>query len=344
MPRFRELAPAPRWGLTGPCNAITDVPGLRVGHRTLAGAGLNTGVTAIVPAPGNLYAQKLPAAVEVVNGFGKSAGLVQLAELGLLETPVLLTNTLAVGTCMNALVRRALAENPRIGRGQPTVNAVVCECNDAPLSDIRAMAVTEADALAALDGATAQAPAEGSVGAGRGMSCFGFKGGVGTASRALAVAGETRHLGALVLANFGRSGDLVLPDGRRPHPRDVAAAPEQGSIIVVLATDVPLDPRQLQRLCRRAGAGIAWLGAFWGHGSGDIALAFSTAARIPQEMGAELLSLPRLHDGRIDDLFRAAAEATQEAVLNALCAATPVEGPDGRCPPLLAPLLAPWPA
>lgn len=325
-------------GVPGARNAITDVPGLRVGHVTRQGAGLNTGVTAIIPAPGNLFAQKLTAAVEVINGFGKSAGLMQVAELGTLETPILLTNTFGVGACANALIRAAIAENPEIGRRTSTVNAVVGECNDGPLSDIQALAVTEADALAALSAAGAEV-AEGSVGAGTGMSCFGFKGGIGTASRRVTVAGKARHLGVLVLANFGAAGDLVLPDGRRPDPRQ-PPAPETGSIIVVLATDAAVDQRQLARICRRAGAGIARLGAFWGHGSGDVVIGFTTENRVAHAPDADLSPMLRLSDSRIDDLFRAAAEATQEAILNALCAATRVTGPDGATRPLLSDWLA----
>lgn len=332
--RYRTLAAAPGILPCGARNAITDVPGVAVGHATLCGGGLNTGVTAVLPQPGNLFRHKLTAAVEVLNGFGKSAGLMQLAELGSLETPILLTNTFGVGRCVDALIRRAVAENPDIGRATSTVNAVVCECNDGGLSDIQAMGVTEADAQAALDAAGFDM-AEGSVGAGTGMTCFGFKGGIGTASRRLEIDGERRHLGALALANFGRSGDLVLPDGRRPDPRQPAGA-EKGSIIVVLATDVPVDQRQLQRICRRGGAGIARLGAFWGNGSGDVVLGFTTANRIPHDPGADLLPIRRLNDGRIDDLFRAAAEATEEAILNAMCAATAVIGSNGATRPLLS--------
>lgn len=334
MTRARDFGLTPGILPTGPLNAITDVPGLRVGHVTRQAGAVNTGVTAIIPAAGNLFAQKLTAAVEVVNGFGKSAGLMQVAELGTLETPILLTNTFGVGTCTNALIRAAIAENPQIGRATSTVNAVVCECNDGGLSDIQAMAVTEADAMTALARAGVEV-AEGSVGAGTGMACFGFKGGIGTASRQIAVAGRVHHFGALVLANFGRVGDLVLPDGRRPDPRQ-PDAPEKGSIIVILATDVPVDQRQLQRICRRGGAGIARLGAFWGNGSGDVVLGFTTANRVAHAPDADLAAMQRLSDTRIDDMFRAATETTEEAILNALCAATSVTGPNGATRPLLS--------
>jgi D-aminopeptidase len=332
--RFRDFGISAGVMPTGPRNSITDVPDVRVGHVTLREGGANTGVTAIIPAPGNLFEDKLTAAVEVINGFGKSAGLVQVAELGTLETPILLTNTFGVGACVNALIRHAIEQTPDIGRGTSTVNAVVCECNDGPLNDIQAMAISEADAVKALDLASADV-AEGSVGAGTGMSCFGFKGGIGTASRRMTLDGNAYTLGALVLANFGKAADLVLPDGRRPDPRAAAEA-EQGSIIVVLATDLPLDQRQLARVCRRAGAGIARLGAFYGHGSGDIVLGFTTANRVPHRTMSDLMTMRRLADSRIDEPFRAACEATEEAILNAMTCATAVEGWDGTTRPLLS--------
>lgn len=333
------------WGLDpgqmapGPLNAITDVPGVAVGHRTLLGGGLATGVTAILPHAGDPFRDKVLAACEVINGFGKSTGLIQVQELGTLETPVLLTNTFGVGTCANALIRRAIAANPAIGRTTSTVNPVVMECNDGPLNDIQALAVTEADAVAALEAATGGGVEQGVVGAGTGMTCFGFKGGIGTASRAMTLDGRGFHLGTLVLTNFGRAGDLVLPGGLRPDPRQ-PPAPERGSVIVVLATDVPLGTRQLQRVARRAGAGLARLGAFWGHGSGDIALAFTTANRVPQDAGGDFQARTVLNDARIDLMFRAATEATAEAVLNSMLAATAITGRDGATRPLLGDWLA----
>lgn len=331
---------------TGPLNAITDVPGVRVGHRTLVDGDVRTGFTALVPHERDLFREKLPAAVEVINGFGKSCGLIQVEELGQLETPILLGNTLSVGTGFEALVRRALAANPDIGRETGTVNPVVMECNDGWLSDIRALALTVDDAYTALDAAAPGPVAEGAVGAGAGMSAFGFKGGIGTASRLLTLDGRDYRLGVLVLANFGRAGDLVLPDGRRPEvPKlrksDFASvdAPERGSVIIVLATDIPLESRQLKRIARRCGAGLAKLGAFWGNGSGDIALAFSTAARISHHETADLVPRVVLNENRIDLPFRAAADATQEAVLNALLAAPKTRGRDGHMRPSLADVL-----
>src|ERR1700744_2237500 len=198
----------------GERNSIADVPGVLVGHATLMEGDIRTGVTAVLPHDGDLFQDKTVAAAVVLNGFGKSVGLMQVNELGVLETPIVLTNTFAVGTCANALIRRAIAADPDIGRRTATVNAVVLECNDGFLNDIQAMAVTEAHAHAAIDAAS-KAFAVGSVGAGTSMSCFGLKGGIGSASRQFNLDDARRHLGVLVLANFGRAGDLRLPDGRR---------------------------------------------------------------------------------------------------------------------------------
>lgn len=334
MSRLRSFGITPGIMPTGPRNAITDVPGVNVGHVTVSSDGINTGVTAIIPQPGELFGEKLTAAVEIINGFGKSAGLVQVAELGTLETPILLTNTFGVGTCCNALIRRAISQRPDIGRETSTVNPVVCECNDGVLSDIQAMAVTEGDALRAIEIA-GEDVAEGSVGAGTGMIAFGFKGGIGTASRRVSLQERQHILGALVLANFGKAGDLILPDGRRPDPH-VGEDTEKGSIIIVLATDLPLDQRQLARVCRRAGAGIARLGAFYGNGSGDIVLGFTTRNRVSHSPTQDVSTVERMADTRIDDVFRAACEATEEAILNAMCAARMVEGRGGVTRPLLS--------
>lgn len=319
----------------GPLNAITDVAGVKLGHCTLRDSDVLTGFTALLPHDGNLFRRKLRAAVDVINGFGKSAGLMQLAELGQIETPLLLGNTLAVGTGFDALVTRALAANPDIGRQTGTVNPVVLECNDGYLSDIRARALTREHAFAALDAAASGPVTEGTVGAGTGMSAFGFKGGLGTASRRFDLDGTGYTLGLLALANFGNAGDLILPDGRRPNPTGAKPQSERGSVILVMATDVPLESRQLQRVARRGGAGLARLGAFWGNGSGDITVAFTTADPIDHDQPNDLVPLRALNESRVDTLFRAAAEATQEAVLNAMVAAPATTGRDGHHRPSL---------
>ncbi|HSU07005.1 MAG TPA: P1 family peptidase [Acetobacteraceae bacterium] len=314
--------------MPGRRNSIADVPGVLVGHATIQENDVWTGVTAVLPHDGNLFQDKPLAAVQVLNGFGKSVGLMQVTELGTVETPLLLTNTFAVGICASALIRRAVREDPEIGRQTATVNPVVLECNDGYLNDIQAMPVTEAHADAAIE-AAAEEFELGAIGAGTGMSCFGLKGGIGSASRRLKLDEKPYHLGVLVLANFGRAGDLRLPDGRRVDLAATAAA-ETGSCIVLIGTDIPLDCRQLGRVARRAGVGLAWCGAFWGSGSGDIALAFTTANRVPHQADQDFLEHRSLAEARMDRLFQAAAEATQEAVLDALTAAETTIGRHGH--------------
>jgi D-aminopeptidase len=335
--RARDLGLACGRISPGARNTIADVPGVTVGHRTVVAGEIRTGVTAILPHAGDVFRDKAVAAAHVLNGFGKSIGLMQMEELGQLETPLLLTNTFSVGVCGEALIRRAIAANPGIGRSTSTVNPVVCECNDGYLNDIQAMAVTQADALAALEAADA-AFELGAVGAGAGMSAFGFKGGVGSSSRVLKLDGTAHHLGVLTLANFGRAGDLVLPDGRRVDPGEIAQV-EQGSVIVVVATDVPLDHRQLKRVIRRASAGLARCGSFFANGSGDVFVGFTTANRVPHEPETDIISQRSLAEGRTDLLFEATAEASQEAVLDALAAADTTPGRDGHARPGLRHML-----
>ncbi|PBI84558.1 Peptidase family S58 [Variovorax boronicumulans] len=320
----------------GTRDAITDVAGVTVGHRTLADGPVQTGVTVIRPHAGDPFRDKVPAAAVVLNGFGKSVGLVQLAELGVLETPIALTNTFSVGTVATAQIRDCAAANPETGRALPTVNPLVFECNDGFLNDIQRLAVTEADYLQALDAAGADFE-QGSVGAGRGMSSFQLKGGIGSASRRVAMADGTTHtVGTLVLANYGRQPQLVLAGhavGERLAALQAAkeaSEPEKGSIIIVVATDAPLDARQLRRLALRAGAGLARTGSVYGHGSGDLVLAFSTAYTVPDHADRPMPAVAMMHDTRLDGLFQAAADSTEQAILHALWRATPVTGRDGN--------------
>ncbi|RIX84575.1 P1 family peptidase [Acidovorax cavernicola] len=321
---------------TGMRDAITDVAGVTVGHRTLADGPVQTGVTVIRPHAGDPFRDKVPAAAVVLNGFGKSVGLVQLAELGVLETPIALTNTFSVGTVATAQIRDCVAANPETGRALPTVNPLVFECNDGFLNDIQRLAVTEADYLQALASTDADF-AQGSVGAGRGMSSFQLKGGIGSASRRTTVTDGTPYtVGALVLANYGRQPQLVLAGhavGERLAALQASAEPrepEKGSIIIVIATDAPLDARQLRRLALRAGAGLARTGSVFGHGSGDIVLAFSTAYTVPDRADRPMPAVAMLHDALLDGLFQAAADSTEQAILHALWRATPVTGRDGN--------------
>lgn len=328
---------------SGSLDSICDVAGVAVGHCTLDEGPLQTGVTVVRPHPGDPYRDKVPAAATVLNGFGKSVGLVQVQELGVLETPIALTNTFSVGAVAEAQIRQAVAANPQVGRELPTVNPLVFECNDGYLNDIQALTVAPAHYDAAYQAAATRF-AQGSVGAGRGMSCFSLKGGIGSASRLAQVQPGVRYtVGALVLANFGRLPNLIVagrPFGRRLADRlDRAGGagqgrapgePEKGSIILLLATDAPLDARQLRRLSLRAGAGLARTGSVFGHGSGDIALAFSTAYTVPHLAERGMPAVAMLHETRIDPLFEAAAEAAEQAIVAALWRATTVAGRDGH--------------
>lgn len=311
----------------GPRNAITDVPGVAVGHCTLSEGEVQTGVTVVVPHGGKLFEEKVPAGHAVFNGFGKTAGLMQLGEMGVLETPIILTNTLSVGTAYTALVKRALAENPAIGVATGTVNPLVCECNDGGLNDIRGLHITEEHVFRALDSAGPEV-AEGSVGAGRGMICYGCKGGVGTASRLAAAEGETFCVGCLVLTNYGREGDLRL--WGRPAFSGQSDRPDKGSCIVILATDAPLSARQLDRLSRRAIAGLCRSGSVIGGGSGELAVSFSTGYRVPHEARGPYLDLRILREDCLDALFAAAAEAVEDAVYSSLLHAETVKGVRGN--------------
>jgi D-aminopeptidase len=334
----------------GPRDAITDVAGVTVGHCTLAQGEVQTGVTVVRPHPGDPFRDRVPAAAVVLNGFGKSVGLVQVEELGVLETPIALTNTFSVAAVAQEQIRQCIAANPETGRSLPTVNPLVFECNDGYLNDIQRMAVTGQHYLQAFEAAGGEVE-QGSVGAGRGMSCFGLKGGVGTASRrARTPAGAEYAVGALVLANFGKPEQLVMagrPIGAQLAAQLAAASPapeprpepEKGSIIMLLATDAPLDARQLRRLALRAGAGLARTGSVFGHGSGDIALAFSTAYTVPQQADQAMPATALLHDGLLDELFGAAAESTEQAIVHALWHARPVTGRDGHQRRALANLL-----
>ena len=311
-------------------NAITDVDGIRVGHCTVDTPLHKTGVTVVMPCEDDLFLEKMVCACHVLNGFGKTAGLMQIQELGTLETPIALTNTLNVGLVHDAMVEYLCRRAEAGGYDLESVNPVVCECNDASLNDIRHRAVGQEEVFRAIENASRDF-ALGDVGAGKGMTCHGLKGGIGTASRLLDVQGKTCTLGVLVLTNHGRLEDLTIQG--QPVGRDIARllqedAPDKGSCIVILATDLPLSSRQLGRVIRRCSVGLARLGSFIGHGSGEVMVGFSTANRIPRTGGCfSLLCLP---EESLDQAFRAAAEATEEAVLRSMLYAGPVTGYSGK--------------
>lgn len=332
----------------GPHNAITDVTGVHVGHATVNfGAGAlqpgrgpaRTGVTAIVPQPRNCFLNKLEAAAYVINGFGKSIGLPQLQELGQLESPILLTSTLNAPKVADALITQMLAETKDIGISTSTVNVVVGECNDGYLNDAQGRHVEKEHVWQALNSATTGAVAEGAVGAGAGMVAFGFKGGIGTSSRVLPVDVGGFTVGALVLSNFGARRHLTVAG----VPIGVELAeykeekPNDGSIMVILATDAPLKSRQLLRLAKRVPFGLARTGGIASNGSGDFAIAFSTTLTQPNasEPGA-YQNAPLAENGQLmTQLFQAAIEAVEEAVLNSMFCAHTVVGRDDHVVPAL---------
>ena len=265
----------------GKRNLISDVPGVKVGHVTLKDDEkfIHTGVTAILPHEGNLFQEKVAAGACVINGFGKSAGLVQIEELGTIETPILMTNTLSVGAGLNGLIQYMLKDNEDIGVSTGTVNCVVTECNDGELNDIRGMHVKEEHVLEALAKADEDF-AEGGVGGGTGMCCMGLKGGIGSASRIITCNEKEYTLGAIVMSNFGVLGNLRIDGKRIKTELPKEEKPEKGSIIIVLGTDIPLSDRQLKRIAKRATVGLARVGSFLGNGSGDIAIAFSNGKKM----------------------------------------------------------------
>lgn len=315
----------------GPRNLISDVSGVTVGHCTLQEGEVQTGVTAVLPHGGNLFQDKVLAACHVINGFGKSMGLIQIEELGTIETPVVLTNTLSAGTAYTALVRYMLAQNGDIGDTTGTVNPIVCECNDGYINDIRGLHIRECHVMEALRQCGADF-AEGAVGAGRGMSCHQMKGGIGSASRVVTIEGKDYTVGALLLTNHAVKDDLMIagdPVGRRlPDVRPKEE--DKGSCIILLATDAPLSERQLKRVCRRSVVGLSRTGSYIGNGSGEIAIAFTTANRVPHYPLQSVLPLQMLHDDHINTIFRAAAEAVEESVLSSMLHAEGITGFKGR--------------
>lgn len=334
-PRARELGIAPGVFQPGPFNAITDVTGVRVGHATVVeGDRVRTGVTAIRPHGGNLYFDRVPAAVHVGNGFGKLLGVTQVQELGELETPVLLTCTLCVWKAADAMVEWALEQEGM--EDVRSVNPVVGETNDGGLNDIRARPVTAQHVRRALDGARSGPVGEGAVGAGTGTSAFGWKGGVGTSSRVLPPPAGGYAVGVLVQSNFGGILQIAgAPVGRalgrypfrsrtRPGDMEPERESDQGSIMIVVATDAPLSERSLGRVAARAVMGLSRTGSYASNGSGDYVIAFSTAASVRRRPGERERPLEDLANERISPLFQATIEATEEAIYNSMFKATTV--------------------
>jgi D-aminopeptidase len=317
---------------TGEKNCITDVDGVMVGHVTLdypmdeSGTEYAcTGVTAILPHQGNLFKEKVAAAGYVINGFGKTTGLIQVNELGLLESPILLTNTFAVPAVTQGTIEYMLADNPEIGKTTGTINVVVGECNDSYLNSIRLFPVKPEHAIEAIKKASDQRAEEGAVGAGKGMVCFGFKGGIGSSSRMV----EGYTIGCLVLSNFGNKEEFRY---FRESEGEGLTETSDGSIIIILATDAPLSERQLLRMAKRCGIGLGRTGSHYSHGSGDIVIAFSTAQKVAHFTDEMTETRVRVREDHpiMNQLFSGAAEATEEAILNSLSQAETTKGKAGR--------------
>ena len=319
----------------GRFNNITDVPGVKVGHTTLIKSdSIRTGVTAILPFDGNIFQNKIPAAVFVANGFGKLAGSTQINELGNIETPVVLTNTLNVSTAMDALIEFTL--NQKDNEKVASVNAVVGETNDGFLNDIRGRHVSKEDIFSAIKNAASGNFAQGTVGAGTGTVCFGFKGGIGSSSRKLPQSLGGYTVGVIVQSNFGGvlqiNGVPVGEELGKFSFSDKLLNNVDGSCMIVVATDAPLDHRNLYRLAKRAFLGLGKTGGIASNGSGDYVIAFSTdpGLRVPYDSKESLLEQKVLNNDETSPLFMAAIEATEEAIINSLFAATSVKGRSGH--------------
>ncbi|MDV4149281.1 P1 family peptidase [Clostridium sp. AL.422] len=312
---------------TGKLNKITDVKGIKVGHKTIDDGDIHTGVTVIIPSEENIFKNKYVASSHIINGFSKTSGLIQIDEFGTLESIIGLTNTLNVGTVQQAIVKHMLKDNPDIGKDTGTINAVVGECNDGYLNDIRACAVKEEDVYEAIENATIDFEL-GSVGAGRGMTCFEMKGGIGSASRIVELDEQDYTIGILVLSNFGLRKDFIYKNVTfiNPYSDDL----EKGSIVIIIATDIPLSSLQLKRVCKRMNVSLARLGSHLGNGSGDIVIGFSTANIVPHYKSNDFINIKKIHEDKMDIVFRASIEACEDAIMSSLLNNKTLVGRDGH--------------
>ena len=319
---------------TGKNNSITDVAGVKVGHVTLDKDNAKTGVTAIIPHGCNLFKEKVIAASHIINGFGKTTGLIQIDELGTIETPIILTNTLSVGAAHEGLVQYMLETNEDIGLSTGSINPIICECNDGVLNHIRDLHVRPNHVFEAIENAS-ELFEEGNIGAGTGMICYELKGGIGSSSRIIKLDGKEYTIGVLVLSNFGNLEDFRL-DGNHIGPeinnliKDLNKRQEQGSIITILATDIPLSSRQIKRVIKRIYPGIARTGSFTSNGSGEVSIGFSTANIINHYEENDVIDIKIINENKIDGIFKATVEATEEAILNSLICSTTTIGRDNK--------------
>jgi len=317
----------------GKLNKITDVKGVKVGHYTIDTEENKTGVTVIIPQEKNIFANKMIAASYVLNGFGKTTGLIQIDELGTLETPIALTNTLNVGIVHDAIVEYMINECEKDSIDIRSINPVVCECNDSKLNNIKNRVVKKEHVFHAIENSCFDF-LEGDVGGGKGMTCHGLKGGIGSASRIVELEGKEYTVGVLVQSNHGLLEDFMINSNNigKEIAKTVNAQEnvDKGSIIIIVATDIPLSSRQLKRVCKRASVGLARLGSFIGHGSGEIVVGFTTANSINHNKENDIVSINIINENKIDLPFRAVAEACEEAVLNSMVVANKEIGYKGN--------------
>lgn len=315
----------------GDKNLITDVSGVKVGHITLDNKNIKTGVTAILPHDGNLFKEKVLASSTIINGFGKSMGIIQIEELGTIETPIIMTNTLSIGTAATGLIKYMLRENEDIGKTTSTVNCTVLECNDGYLNDIRGLYIKEEHIFNAIENADYSFK-EGSVGAGTGMSCYQLKGGIGSSSRIVTLNDIDYTIGALVLSNCGLKDDLIL-DGRKIGKEIENIEKEElekGSIIIVVATDIPLSERQLKRISKRATISLGRTGSYLGNGSGDICIAFTTKNKVKHYEDRDIVPFEIINENKIDMIFRGTIEAVEESILSSMVNSKDTVGRDNN--------------
>ncbi len=327
-------------------NSITDVPGVKVGHITLDEEISNeetvcTGVTAILPHAGNLFEQKVPAAHFILNGFGKTVGLIQVEELGVIESPIMLTNTFSVSAVLQGTLQYLLGQNPTIGDSTSSLNIVVGECNDSYLNAMRLMKVEPKHAIAAIDNATSEVVEQGAIGAGKGMICYERKGGIGSSSRIVYTATQNYTVGVLTLTNFGKASECKIKDWLKANGLnesesspilDSDVEKPDGSVMVVVATDAPVNERQLKRFAKRAAIGLGRTGTAVHNGSGDIIITFSNGYTIPHNCEGIVHNYTLLRDDHpvMNELFQAVVEATEEAVYQSLLHAETTKGRKGR--------------
>ena len=332
MKRIRDYGIMIGTGKTGELNKITDVPGVKVGHYTIEGKDNNTGVTVVLPCEDNIYQNKVMGTSFVINGYGKTQGLMQLEELGYIETPIVLTNTLNIGKVYDGIVSYMIDECKKDNIEITSINPIIGECNDYPLNNIQNRCLSEKNVKEAINNAIVDFE-EGSVGAGKGTICCGVKGGIGSSSRLTWVDGKCYTVGVLVQSNFGGIDDLIINGekvGSKLKEKLEYIEPSKGSIMIIVATDLPVSERQLKRILKRCTVGLSRTGSTIGNSSGDVVIGFTTANRLTKLEKINIRNVEILAEEKLDYIFRQVADATEEAILNSLCMAHTTTGYMGK--------------